>query len=161
LARQTASATETIEAEMGSIQAAAADSGTAIEQIGKTICSVDEVSRSILQAVNEQRAATREIGENIQQAASATRDVSQNIAEVNSGAQQTSAEVEGLTRAAGHLIELAGTLNASVRQLVQKSESRSRTNQSTMTAHEPCVRLHGRWEHGVEEPVRSWQLPPE
>jgi methyl-accepting chemotaxis protein len=121
LAQQTASATESIHSEVSAVQSAAVASGTAIVEIGKTIRGMDEVSKSILLAIDEQRVATRQIGENIQQAATATRDVSRNIMGLNTAAQQTSGAVDGLLRAAGELSGLGETLKASVQQLLQKS----------------------------------------
>lgn len=121
LARQTANATQSIQAEMASVQTAASDSSAAIVKVGKTICSIDEIAKTILLAVNEQRSATKQISESIQQAASATRDVSQNIMGVNAAAQETSTAVGELLRAAGDLSRLAETLKASVEQLLQKS----------------------------------------
>jgi methyl-accepting chemotaxis protein len=121
LARQTANATENIQAEMASVQTAAADSGTAIVHVVKSIRSIDEVAKSILLAVNEQRTATTQISESIQSAAVATRDVSVNIVGVEASAQQTSLAIGDLLRAAGDLADLAETLRHSVEQLLQNS----------------------------------------
>ena len=121
LAQQTGAATESIQSEVSAVQSAAAASGTAIIEIGKTIRSIDEISKAILLAVDEQRTATRQIGENVQRAAIATSDVSRNIMGVNTAAQETAGAVDELMRAAAELSALAGTLKEFVQQLLQKS----------------------------------------
>lgn len=102
------------------MQSAAATSGTAIIEIGKTIRSIDEVSKAILMAVDEQRTATRQIGERIQRAANATSNVSCNIMGVNGAAQETTAAVDELMRAAAELSGLGKTLKESVQQLLHR-----------------------------------------
>lgn len=73
-ARQTAQATDTIQSEMQSIQHAA--SASAVTEIGKAIHGLDDISKTILRSVDEQRSATQQISQNIEQAAIATRNIS-------------------------------------------------------------------------------------
>jgi methyl-accepting chemotaxis protein len=120
LARQTAGATETIQAEMLSIQTAASASEAAIAQISTTICSVDEVSKTILLGVDEQRKATHQISDNVSQAATATRDVSRNITEVSNAARHTSTAVAELLSASSELSAQSITLKESVVHLLRK-----------------------------------------
>ncbi len=121
LSRQTAVATESIENEIESIQAAASASATAIDQISKTVRSLDEVSRTVLVSVDEQRAATREISHNIQQAATATTDVTKSIVNVNDAAQKTSTAIDDLQVAADDLSRHSDSLKASMQQLLSKN----------------------------------------
>ena len=89
LAEQTAKATGEIGQQISGIQAATAESVTAIKEISTTIERLSEISSTIASAVEEQGAATQEISRNIQQAALGTTEVSSNITEVQQGATET------------------------------------------------------------------------
>jgi methyl-accepting chemotaxis protein len=89
LAEQTARATGEISQQISGIQAATADSVTAIGQISGTIEKLSEISSTIAAAVEEQGAATLEISRNVQQAAHGTHQVSSNIIDVQRGASET------------------------------------------------------------------------
>jgi methyl-accepting chemotaxis protein len=100
LANQTAKATDEIGAQIGGMQAATAESVTAIKEIRGTIDRIAEISAVIAAAVEEQGAATKEIARNVQEAAQGTSHVAGNIVEVNRGAGETgSASSEVLTSA--------------------------------------------------------------
>jgi len=82
------------------MQAATADSVTAIKEIRGTIDRIAEIAAVIAAAVEEQGAATKEIARNVQEAAQGTTHVAGNIVEVNRGAGETgSASSEVLTSA--------------------------------------------------------------
>jgi methyl-accepting chemotaxis protein len=89
LAEQTARATGEISQQISGIQAATADSVTAIGQISGTIEKLSEISSTIAAAVEEQGASTLEISRNVQQAAHGTHQVSSNIMDVQRGASET------------------------------------------------------------------------
>src|SRR6201996_770750 len=69
LANQTAKATEEISSQVQSIQSATGDAVNAIQAIGGTIAEIDEISKEIATAVEQQGLATGEISGNVQQAA--------------------------------------------------------------------------------------------
>jgi methyl-accepting chemotaxis protein len=89
LANQTARATDEIAGQIGGIQSATQEAVTAIQGIGKTIGSIDEIASTIAAAVEEQGAATQEIARNVEQAAAGTREVSENISGVTQAAGET------------------------------------------------------------------------
>ena len=89
LAAQTAKATEEIGTQISGMQTATTASVSAIKQIGSTIGRISEIAGAIAAAVEEQGAATGEIGRNIQQAAKGTTAVATDITEVNRGASAT------------------------------------------------------------------------
>ncbi len=62
---------------------ATAEAVQAIESIGGTIGSINEIATVIASAVEEQGSATREIARNVQEAAQGTGEVSSNIVGVN------------------------------------------------------------------------------
>lgn len=100
LAQQTAKATEEIQQQIGSVQAATQESVGAIKAISETIERLSEISSTIAAAVEEQGAATQEIARNVQQAAHGTQQVSVNINDVQQGASETgSASSQVLTAA--------------------------------------------------------------
>ena len=89
LANQTARATEEISEQVKAMQDATNDAVQAIQGIGGTIASINEITTAIASAVEEQGAATQEIARNIQEAAQRTGQVSQTIVNVNQAAVQT------------------------------------------------------------------------
>ncbi|WP_404383023.1 protoglobin domain-containing protein [Caenispirillum salinarum] len=89
LAGQTARATENIAAQIGDVQEATKEAVGAIEQIGRTITRISEISGSIASAVEEQNAATSEIARSVQQASAGTREVTQTIGSVSTAVSTT------------------------------------------------------------------------
>ncbi|AWB06830.1 methyl-accepting chemotaxis protein (plasmid) [Azospirillum humicireducens] len=79
---------EEIGSQIAEIQTVTDGTVTAIQTIGRTIDDVDSIAGAIAAAVEQQTAATQEIGRNIQQAALGTQLVTGNIAEVSSSAGQ-------------------------------------------------------------------------
>ncbi|CAO3403085.1 methyl-accepting chemotaxis protein [Azospirillum palustre] len=105
LATQTAQATEEIGSQIAEIQTVTDGTVTAIQTIGRTINDVDSIAGAIAAAVEQQTAATQEIGRNIQQAAQGTQLVTGNIAEVSSSAGQVgqaASEVLGAADSLSH-----------------------------------------------------------
>ncbi|MBN1764358.1 MAG: bacteriohemerythrin [Sedimentisphaerales bacterium] len=114
LARQTAEATEGIAQRISSIQTSTQETVESISQISETIANVNEVSRMIAAAVEEQSITTKDIAKHISQVATVsemvTRGVSEsaatcgeitrNIAHVDIAAKRT-AQGTAMTRASG------------------------------------------------------------
>jgi methyl-accepting chemotaxis protein len=103
LASQTATATETISAQVTAMQDATDLAVGAIKNIATTIHSIDEVTAAIATAVEEQGAATKEIARNVQEAAVGTSQVSTAITGVNHATVETGA-------AAGRVLSVADGL---------------------------------------------------
>jgi methyl-accepting chemotaxis protein len=114
LANQTAKATEEIAAQVTAMQSATTEAVQAIESIGGTIGSINEIATTIASAVEEQGAATQEIARNVQQAAQGTGQVSQNIVGVNQAAGQTGAAASQVLVSAEELSRQSATLRADV-----------------------------------------------
>lgn len=130
LARQTAEATDDIRRRVEGIQGSAGQAIGAINQITEVVARVNDASRTIASAVEEQSITTKEIARNlaeaaagaqtvcagVSQTASATREVTQNITQVDQNARRT-AEDAARTRGAGVLLtELSGRLESMVGQ---------------------------------------------
>ena len=94
LAGQTAKATETIAGEIASIQAESRGAVDAIRGIGETVGRIDEVARTIADAVSEQEANARELGEEVaamsQSASQAASGVTEMAEEARDGNQAAS-----------------------------------------------------------------------
>jgi methyl-accepting chemotaxis protein len=114
LASQTAKATEDISAQVVAMQDATADAVQAIESIGGTIGSINEIATVIASAVEEQGSATREIARNVQEAAQGTGEVSSNIVGVNAAAGETGTAANQVLASAEQLSGQAATLRADV-----------------------------------------------
>ena len=110
LASQTAKATEEIGNQIGGIQSETAGAVAAIQAIGKTIETINELSAAIAGAVEEQGAATKAIAGSAEQAATGTASVSGNIAVVAKAATET-----GDT--AGKVFEASTSLKEEARRL--------------------------------------------
>ncbi|MBP2231062.1 methyl-accepting chemotaxis protein [Azospirillum agricola] len=116
LANQTAQATEEIASQIAEIQTVTDGTVTAIHTIGRTITDVDAIAGAIAAAVEEQTAATHEIGRNIQQAAQGTQHVSGNIAGVSAAAGD-------VRRAAAEVLDAADSLSRDSDQLRDQIQS--------------------------------------
>jgi len=114
LANQTAKATEEIAGQVAAMQSATGVAVQAIQGIGGTIASINEIATTIAAAVEEQRAATEEIARNVQEASQGTGQVSSNIVGVNQAAAETGTAACQVLTAAEALGKQAETLRADV-----------------------------------------------
>jgi len=103
LAGQTAKATDEIGGLIAAIQTATAQSAAAMQQIARTIASVNEISGAIASTVVEQTAATSEISRNASEAAQGTQNVSSNVARVLEAAGETGSAATQVLNAAAEL----------------------------------------------------------
>jgi len=114
LASQTAKATDEISSQVSAMQGATADAVQAIESIGRTISSINEIASAISIAVEQQGSATREIARSVQEAAQGTGQVSSNISGVNQSADKTGAAANKVLSSAEQLSGQASKLRADV-----------------------------------------------
>jgi methyl-accepting chemotaxis protein len=119
LATQTAHATDSIRAQIGSIQAATSSTVTAIKNIAATIRTVDQISTSIASSIEEQTSATHEIARNVQQAASGAQDVSDNIGGVSLAVAKAGETATNVLQAADVLKRQADMLQQEVDQFLR------------------------------------------
>ena len=130
LARQTAEATNDIRQRVEGIQNSSGQAINAVNRIANVVTRVNEASRTIASAVEEQSITTKEISKNLVQAASgaqtvcanvsetatATREVSENIARVDQNARHTAEDAARTQNAGVLLTELSGRLGSMVEQ---------------------------------------------
>jgi methyl-accepting chemotaxis protein len=110
LATQTAQATQRISDQIATMQGAASDTVGALRELRGVIDEVNEVATSISAAVEEQTAATSEIGRNIMEAAQRTNAVSKEIVDVTQGSKETQAAARSVFDIARELTQQSSTL---------------------------------------------------
>ena len=120
LATQTGRATEDIATQIAEIQQQTAGAVDAIRSIGRIITRLGEISGSVAAAVEEQAAATREIGRNVQQAAQGTEEVSTSIVGVSKAAEEAGAASSQVLSAADQMAGEAGRLKREVETFVAR-----------------------------------------
>ena len=117
LAKQTAEATDDIRRRIEGIQDSTGSAVTAVGKISEVINTINDVSRTIAAAVEEQSVAVKGISENVSQAATdtesvaiglsqsatASQEITQNIAEVNQVLEQTASGAQHTQEAGADL----------------------------------------------------------
>lgn len=116
LAKQTASATESIRRKIDATQSDIRDSVAAISRISSTIQQINDFQNSIAGAVEEQTVVTRDISRNVADAARGTTEIAGNITLVASAAEDTAAGAAATRAAAQDATRLATQLNELVSQ---------------------------------------------
>ncbi|MBT3779843.1 MAG: HAMP domain-containing protein [Rhodospirillaceae bacterium] len=114
LANQTAKATEEIAAQITSMQQETNGAVTALQGISETIGKINEISTTVSSAVEEQSAATQEIGRNVDQAARGTQEVTANISSVSEATSETGTAATQVLSASEELAKQAESLKGTV-----------------------------------------------
>ncbi|MCU0818476.1 MAG: globin-coupled sensor protein [Beijerinckiaceae bacterium] len=118
LASQTANATETIAAQIRSMQGATQNSVARIEQIGKTIGEISMITTSIAVAMEEQSATSRDIARNISEAAKGTGNVSESITIVSGAATETKDAAVSVQTASAEVASQSSRLQVDVEKFL-------------------------------------------
>jgi methyl-accepting chemotaxis protein len=130
LAKQTAEATVDIRTRIQGIQTSSGQAVDSIGQISEIIQQINEISRTIASAVEEQSVTTKEIAQNIAhtsqaaqtvstgvaQSATASQEITRTIAGVDQAAKQTSQGVSQTQAAGTELSKIAEQLQSLVNQ---------------------------------------------
>ncbi|WP_298965569.1 methyl-accepting chemotaxis protein [uncultured Methylobacterium sp.] len=115
LATQTAKATDEIATQIAEIRGATGSAVAAIGEIGGAITGLRDTTRAMMQAMQEQGAATSDIARNVTQAASGARSVSGNIGEVRLVADETGRAADAVLASSRQLAEQSEQLGRSIR----------------------------------------------
>ncbi|MCA9237094.1 MAG: PAS domain S-box protein [Planctomycetales bacterium] len=107
LAKQTASATDDIRRRIEGIQGSTGEAVTAIREITEVINNVNEVSRTIAAAVEEQSATTKQIALSVSETATAADTVSRGVNESASASQEITVNITGVDKGAKQTSEAA------------------------------------------------------
>jgi methyl-accepting chemotaxis protein len=144
LAKQTAAATDDIRSRIEAIQASTTDAVESIREISEVINNVNEVSRTIASAVEEQSITTRQISDNVSTTANAaetvargvsetavaSREITENITKVDSVLLQTAEGADESRNAGIRLSELASEMT----EMIGKFRT-DRTKSSNLVRH--------------------------
>ena len=120
LARQTQQAIGAIDGKISAAQADTAQAIAAIQQIGAIIARINEFQSVIAAAVEEQSAASQEIGRNVGETAKGADEIARNITGVSQAAADTLHGASETHQAATILAELASQLNATLSRFTFK-----------------------------------------
>lgn len=110
LAKETAKATEDIGHKIEAIQLDTRGAVDSIQQIGKVIAQINDISNTIASAVEEQTAKANEMSRNVAEAAKGTSEIAQNITAVAQAAQNTTQGATNAQQAASELARMAAEL---------------------------------------------------
>lgn len=118
LASQTATATDEITIQVGSMQAATEKAVTAIDGIQSVIKQIDDTSVSISSAVEEQDASTHEIARNVSEVSAGTQEVTSNIHVMNEGAKSTGEAAQSVLTSAQHMSQQSADLRTQLERFL-------------------------------------------
>jgi methyl-accepting chemotaxis protein len=104
LAKQTAAATDDIRSRIEAIQTSTTDAVSSIREISDVINNVNEVSRTIASAVEQQSITTRQISDNVSSTASAAETVARGVSETALASREIT---ENIARVDGVLLKTA------------------------------------------------------
>ncbi len=122
LAKQTADATEDIGKRIAAIQGATGESVESIGKISDVVKNVNEVSRTIASAVEEQSITTKEIAQNVNQAASASETVARGVTESATASSEITKNITGVDNAAKQTAQGASQTQTAGTELSELSE---------------------------------------
>lgn len=110
LSRETARATEDVQKRIQAIQRDARTVGLALGEIKTVIQQINDLQRSIARAVEQQMAATNQIGGSLEEGANGAEEIVRNLESVTKSA-------EGAAAVAGRSLEAVGSLGERVAAL--------------------------------------------
>jgi methyl-accepting chemotaxis protein len=119
LAAQTAKATEEIGAQVSTIQSRTSDVVGAMSEIGGAIRGISEMTAGVASAIEEQTAATQEIGRNVEQAAAGVEETNRAIAGVRNASEETGMASGGVLDASAQVAAHADALGKRVRAFLE------------------------------------------
>lgn len=120
LAMQTARATNEISTRIVGMQDATGQAVSALRSISTVIERMNEIATAIAGAVEEQRAATREIAVAVQQAALDARNVTSEIGLVSKCANNTGTPADDVLQAATRFAEQSAALDQRVQEFLSR-----------------------------------------
>lgn len=120
LATQTGRATEEISQKIVTVQNVSNESVSAIRSIGSVIDRIDQISRTIAEALSQQDLATKEISNNVQQASAGIGEVTSSIINVSHAAKESMSGSAEVRAASGELSVQAETLRRQIQNFMQK-----------------------------------------
>ncbi|NUQ65024.1 MAG: methyl-accepting chemotaxis protein [Pirellulales bacterium] len=122
LARRTGLATEDIRRRIEAMQGSTGQAVKSVSEISRTIAHVNQLSRTIASAVEEQSITTKEIARNVAESSTAAATVARSVAESASASEEISRTIVGVDQAARRAAEGAAQTQTSSRELSKMAE---------------------------------------
>lgn len=122
LAKQTATATESIRGQIQGIQSSTDAAVRTIQQINSVIGDVNQVSRTIASAVEQQRNTTDQIARNVSDTSVVSQSVARGVSESAAAAQEITKNIIGIDRVAQRTAAGASQTKASGDHLAELAE---------------------------------------
>jgi methyl-accepting chemotaxis protein len=122
LAKQTASATEDIRKRIEGIQGSTNSTVKSIGDISEVVKQVNELSRTIASAVEEQSITTKEIAKNVAHSSTAAQTVARNVTESATATQEITKNIAGVDQAAKQTAQGAAQTQTTGRELSHVAE---------------------------------------
>jgi len=122
LARQTASATQEIKAQIEGIQSSTSATVQQIENISQVINEVNEIVVVIVAAIEEQNDTTNEISNNISQATLGIHEVTENVSQSSQVAGEVAKDISAVSQQSTEISEKSLRLSESAHQLKDLAE---------------------------------------
>ncbi|HYW80596.1 MAG TPA: methyl-accepting chemotaxis protein, partial [Thermoguttaceae bacterium] len=122
LAKQTADATEDIRARIEGIQTSSSEAVRSIGEISQVIEDVNNVSKTIASAVEEQSITTKEIARNVTQTSDAAATVSTGVSQSASASQEITRSITGVDQGAKQTAEGAAQTQTASQELAGLAE---------------------------------------
>lgn len=120
LAAQSSKATEEIAAYVDKIQDVSGDAAGAIGRIGEIIGQMNDVTQSVVSAVQQQASATDEIARNVQHVSASTEQVRGSVAIVDNAARETRKMSGDMQDNAERLMAESDTLKREVERFLEE-----------------------------------------
>jgi methyl-accepting chemotaxis protein len=136
LARQTAAATEEINAQVQHIQLSSKNSVDAITQISEGVVELNQSFMSIASAVQEQTVAIHEITQNLGEAAKGAGEVSRNVQEAAAGATDISRNVSLASQSTANIASRSGDVAGAANRVAGDSGEASHRMHDTAASVE-------------------------
>ena len=121
LAAETAKATEQIARQVQQMSVASTGAVGAVQRMAEAVAEVDQVSAAIAAAMEQQSAATQEIGRAVTESTTATVDVTARIAGVAQETTAAGARATGVRELAGAALESVSILRSTLVRVVRES----------------------------------------
>ncbi|MGA1867432.1 MAG: methyl-accepting chemotaxis protein [bacterium] len=126
LAKQTADATEEIEAQIEEMQANTSHSVLAIEEIACIIEHINQINKIIASSVEEQTATTNEIAQSIESAAINARQVAENAQEIQGGVNEVAKSANEVAAGVSEIARSSNEVASAANEIAKESEHASK-----------------------------------
>ncbi|HEX2526523.1 MAG TPA: methyl-accepting chemotaxis protein [Geminicoccus sp.] len=139
LAAQTSRSTQDIDSQVTEIQNATKAAVTAVEEIGRMIGTIAELSVDVASSVEQQSAATKDIARNVAEASTAAQQVSTLVTAVSREADLSGEQAAGVRVGSAQLSASMDVLRSTIVRVVRTSMSGAdRRREQRLAIEQPC-----------------------